>query len=175
MKEEEVAEALEEESKPKSNVVTLSSGVVLLCKQANPLVMIKVMSRFPRPKPPVWKNPTMGREMENPDDPDYIERVKNWEMENSNATLNVLIALGTELKSVPKGFPKPDDDSWIQEYETLGFEAQPNNPSWRYLNWVMFKAMRNEKDLEKIRDVVGRLSGVSESSVESAQNFSGSE
>lgn len=173
--EEEVAKAVEEQKKPKDNTITLSSGVVLRGKQANPLILIDVMANFPRPKPPIWKNPKMGREMENPDDPDYRERLRNWEMEMSSATLSAMILLGTELVSVPKGFPKPKDDSWLDEYELLGMTLKPANESWRYLKWVTFKAVTDEKDLEKIRDVVGRLSGVRESSVESAANFPGSE
>jgi len=172
---EEVAEAIEEQKKPKDNTITLSTGVVLRGKQANPLILIDVMANFPRPKPPIWKNPKMGREMENPDDPEYRARLQGWEMEMSSATLNAMILLGTELVKVPKGFPKPKDDSWLEEYELLGLDMRPDNDSWRYLKWVTFKAVKDEKDLEKIRDVVGRLSGVSESSVESAAAFPGSE
>jgi len=172
---EKVVEAVEETRKPKDNTITLSTGVVLKGKQANPLVLIDVMSSFQRPKPPIWKDPKMGREMENPDDPDYRDRLKAWEMEMSSATLNAMILLGTELVSVPKKFPGPQANEWLDEYELLNLPMRPDNTSWRYLKWVTFKAVRDEKDLEKIRDVVGRLSGVSERSVDSAANFPGSE
>lgn len=168
-----VTEAVEKAQQEQDNTVTLSTGVVLLCKKANPLTLIDVMAAFRRPKPPLWFNKTMGREMENPDDPDYQERVRAWEMESSSITLSAFIQLGTQLVSVPKGFPKPEDDSWLEEYELLGLPMRPENKAWRYLKWVKFKAVADEKDLEKIRDTVGRLSGVSEKAVKTAEQFPG--
>lgn len=167
-----VVEAIET---PESDVLTLSSGVVLRVKQAPPLTLIKVMAAFPRPKPPVYHNATMGRDVENPDDPDYLERLQAHKTESSAALLNALILLGTELVSVPKKYPKPEDSSWLEEYGELGIQAKPENKSWRYLNWVMFKAVANEKDLEVIQKAVGRRSGVPETAVKSAETFSGSD
>lgn len=166
-----VVEAIEEKE---SDLITLSSGVVLRVKQAAPLVLIKVMAAFPRPKPPVYMNKTMGREVENPDDPDYLERLQAYKTESSNALLNALILLGTEFVSAPKKFPKPDDNMWLEEYAELGMGMKPENKAWRYLNWVTFKAVTSEKDLELIQKAVGRRSGVPESAVKSAETFSGS-
>jgi len=165
-----VAVALEEKE---SDLITLSSGVVLRGKQAPPLSLIKVMAKFPRPKPPVYMNPTLGREVENPDDPDYLDRLQAHKTESSNAVMNALILLGTELVSVPSGFPGPEDDSWIEEYDEIGLEPKPNNKSWRYLTWITFRAVLNAKDMEAIQKVVGRLSGVPEGAVKSAEDFPG--
>lgn len=153
-------------------LIRLSSGVVLRAKQAPPLTLVKVMAAFPRPKPPTWFNQQMGREMENPDDPDYIERLKAHQTESSNAILNALILLGTELAELPKKYPGPDSNDWIDEYAELGLPARPNSKGWRYLTWVTFKAVQNENDLIAIRDAVGRLSGVPEDAVQSAETFS---
>lgn len=168
----ETVEAIEKVQK-QDDLITLSTGVVLRAKQAPPLVLIEVMSSFPRPKPPVYHNEKMGREIENPDDPDYIERVKSWEMESSKAVLNALIILGTELVSKPKGFAGPGEQKWMDEYSMFGVPMHPQNETWRYLTWVKYKAVQNEKDLEAIREVVGRLSGVRDSSVKSAEEFPG--
>ena len=167
-----VVEALQETEK---NEVTLSSGVVLRIKQAPPLTLIKVMAHFQRPKPPVYFNKTMGREVENPDDPDYLESVQAYKTQSSNAMLDALIILGTELVAVPKGFPKPEKDDWLEEYRLLGLPVLSENKIWRYLTWLTFKAITNEKDLDLIQKAVGRKSGVPESAVKSAENFSGSE
>ena len=169
--EKKVIDAVE---KVDSNLIHLSTGVVLKGKQANPLALIKVMAGFPRPKPPVIMIEAMGREMENTDDPDYINRVESWEVEKSNATLNALILLGTELMSVPKGMPRPEDDAWLDEYKVLGIEIMPHNKSWRYLNWVTYKAVGGRDDLNKVQEVVGRLSGVTEADVKTAETFPGS-
>lgn len=165
--------AVEEAQLPEDNTITLSTGVVLRGKQVPPLVLIKVMSAYPRPKPPTWFNPTMGREMENPDNPDYIEQVKAWRTESGNITLNALIMLGTELVSVPKKFPGPDGKEWLDEYAVLGVPMSPENKNWRYLTWVTFKAAPAVEDLDKIKEVVGRLSGISESKVAAAEQFPG--
>lgn len=168
---ERVVEALDE-SGLNDHLITLSSGVILRAKAAPPLALVKVIGGFPRPKPPVYHNTQMGRDMENPDDPEYIERLKAHQMESSNAVLNALILLGTDLVEVPKKFPKPEDDEWLEEYIETGLPAKPDNKRWRYLNWVFFKAVQTNDDLVVIRDEVGRLSGVSEEAVQSAEAFS---
>lgn len=168
--ETKVVAALEEKA---DDCIRLSSGVVLRGKQAPPLVLVKVMAAFPRPKPPVYFNETLGRDVENPDDPDYQERIQAHQTESTNAMMNALILLGTELVEVPKKFPKPSDDAWLDEWRELGMQAKPDSESWRYLTWVTFKAVLNEKDLAEIQKVVGRLSGVPESAVKSAEDFPG--
>lgn len=169
---ERVVEVLDETGLT-DHLIHLSSGVILRAKAAPPLALVKVIGGFPRPKPPVYFNEKMGRDMENPDHPDYIERLKAHQTESSNAVLNALILLGTELVEVPKRFPKPEDNDWLEEYQELGLPSKPENKKWRYLNWVFFKAVLNNEDLVAIRDEVGRLSGVSEESVQSAEAFSG--
>ena len=154
--------------------IQLSSGVVLETHQANPLLLISVMSAFPRPVPPTQFIEIMGREMENPDDPDYISRVQAWKTENSNAVLGALILLGTKLKSKPSDIPGPDDDDWLNTYETLGLQIKPKNKDWRYLKWVMTIACVSEKDLQLIQEAVGGKSGVKESDVSAAATFPGS-
>ena len=150
---------------------TLSSGVVLRALKANPITLIKVMTRFPRPKPPVVFMKDMGRDMENPDDPDYIDRVKAWEMESNAQVLNALILLGTELVSCPKGIEKPSGDKWVEKYKVLDMPVRPENEDWRYLTWVTFIAAPDENDLNIIQDAVGRLSGIAEADVKDAEQF----
>lgn len=157
------------------NLIHLSTGVILRGKSAPALALIKVMAAFPRPKPPVYMNKTLGREIENPDDPDYLERIQAYKTESASAMLNALILLGTELDSVPKGFPKPTDEKWIEEYVEVGLQAKPESERWRYLNWILFKAAPLGEDVQAIQAVVGRLSGVPETAVQSAETFPGSQ
>ena len=156
------------------NLIQLSTGVVLTGKPANPIALITVMANFPRPKPPVYFDKSMGREMENPNDPDYIARVRSADMERSSATLNVMILMGTALKSLPKGFSGPDDDEWLEEYKLLGLPIFPENKRWRYLRWIIFRAAPDQKDITAIQDVVSKLSGVREEDVKNAETFPGS-
>ena len=166
-------QAVERAIQPDDNTITLSTGVVLRGKQAPPLALVSVLAAFPRPKPPVYMNKQMGREMENPDDPDYIEQVRSWQMESSSATLNALIMYGTELVSKPKRMPGPEDDDWLDEYRLLGLPIYPSNKYWRYLIWIKVKAATADTDLNLVKEVVGRLSGVPESKVKAAEEFPG--
>lgn len=169
------ATAVDKTLQPQDGTITLSSGVVLRGKQANPLILVQVMAAFPRPQPPVMYMQQMGREVENPDDPNYLEALQSWKMEYSNAIVTAMIILGTELVSKPKKMSGPDDNEWLEEYSLLGTPTHPRNKSWRYLTWVKFKAMKDEKDMELIKEIVGRLSGVRESAVKSAEDFPRSE
>lgn len=179
-------------------LITLSTGVVLRGKKPPMLTMIKVMAAFPRPKPPIYFSKEMGRDMENPDDPEYLERVKAWKTENGDVTLNAMILLATELVSVPEGMEGPywiettitkkaktkDEKAvkevvktppeWLKEYQFLNLPMHPDSTSWLYLTWVTFKAAVNKADIDKIKEVVGRNIGILEEDVAAAETFPGS-
>jgi hypothetical protein len=163
--------AIEKALGKEDNTITLSTGVVLRGKQVPPLVLVRIMASYPRPKVPTWDDPTMGRMMENPNDPDYIDQVKAWRTELANSTLNALIILGTELVKKPAKFPGPESNEWLDEYKLLGVPMDPTNVKWRYLTWITMKAAPEANDLNLIKEVVGRLSGVPEAKVEAAEDF----
>lgn len=195
-----IAKAIDEGGKVKNNEIYLSTGVVLVAKQANPSMLIRAMTAHRRPTPPVVFIENMGREMENPDDPDYISRVDAWQMEYSNSMLTVFIGLGTELKSLPKGFEGPHPKTvkkpildkgkpvldekknptfedvektpaWLEDYRAMGLTVVPNSPTWRYTAWVMYKAAPTKEDTDKITEAVKSLSGIKEADVKDAGDF----
>ena len=166
-----LARAIDAEGEAEDNLIRLSTGVVLEARQANPNVLIRIMTAQPRPTPPVVFIKAMGREMENPDDPDYISRVRAWEMSYNNGMLNALVGLGTTLHSKPKGMPGPDDDAWLKDYEALGLPVVRDSKAWRYITWVLFKAAVIDKDTTLIGEKVKNLSGVREADVKSADSF----
>jgi len=170
-----VARKIDEVEKGEKDYITLSTGVELYVHQANPSMLIRIMTAKERPEPPQVFMEAMGRTMENPDDPDYIKRVKAWEMEYNSAMLNALIGLGTKLKSKPKGVPDPKDDTWIKDYKALGLPVVSDSPAWRYIAWVLYIAAPTDKDMQLIGDHVKRLSGVKEADVSAAETFSGSD
>lgn len=170
-----VAQAIDATREADDNLIRLSTGVILEAHQANPNILIRVMTADPRPNPPVVYVKAMGREMENPDDPDYIKRVQAWEFSYNGRMLNALIGLGTTLHSVPKKFPKPEDDSWLADYKAMGLPVIPDSSAWRYITWVMFKAAVLDKDTQLIGEKVKKLSGVKEADVKSAESFSESD
>lgn len=164
-------DAVERASQPQDNLIHLSTGVVLRGRQAPPLTLMTVMAAFPRPKPPMVFIEAMGREVENADNPDYLERIKIWQTEQSHAMLVALITTGTELESKPKGMPGPDDREWIEQYSLLGLPMHRENKSWCYLTWVQFKAAVSAEDTQCIMEVVGRLSGIPEKAAKAAEDF----
>lgn len=166
-----ISKGLDQAGKADGNLISLSSGVVLEARQANPQVLIRVISQHKRPQPPTYFNESMGRNMENPEDPDYIGRVQAWGAETTAAMLYSLISLGTSLKSKPENVPGPQDDTWLKEYSFLGIDMHADSPSWRYVNWVMYIAAPTAEDTQKIQKIVQRLSGVQEADVRDAENF----
>jgi hypothetical protein len=170
-----VAKSIDKAGEDDDRNIVLSSGVVLLAKPANPSMLIRAMTSQRRPTPPTYFSKEMGRDVENPDDPDYISRVQAWQMEYSNSMLNVLIGLGTELKIKPKKMPGPDDDQWISDYRSLGFPVILDSPAWRYITWVMYIAAPTQEDTELIGEKVRGMSGVKEADVRDAETFPSSD
>jgi hypothetical protein len=194
--EEKVIQATEDSGEP-DDLIRLSTGVILRGKMANVTTLLTVLAGYPRPKPPMWHNPTMGREMENFEDPDYISRVQAWRQEQGAALLNAFILLGTEVVAKPeqipghmpelkkvakgkkeKGKPQEFEDvlvrDFLEEFELLGLPMKPQSAKWRYLKWVQTVACKTPEDTKLIQEVVGRLSGVAKSDVETAEEFPGS-
>lgn len=205
------------------NLIRLSTGVVLKGHPANSTTLIAVIASFPRPKPPIYHNDRMGRDMENPDDPDYISRVQAWQVEQGDALLTAFILLGTELVSKPKGMIGPNPEfqktgkkrkrksnsekiecpacgtwtseltcpkcgysigdgevieelvkkDWLDKFALLNLPMKPEDDDWRYLMWVKTVACQPVSDTKLIQEVVGRLSGVSKSDVQAAEEFPG--
>lgn len=169
------AKAIDQSKEADDNLIRLSTGVILEAHQVNPNILIRVMAASPRPEPPVIFMKDMGREMENPDDPDYISRVQAWQLNYANGMLNVLVGLGTTLVELPKGMSGPYEEDWLKDYKLLGLPIHPESPAWLYTTWVLFKAAVNEKDNDSIQKKVNRLSGVKEEAVQAAESFPGSD
>lgn len=159
------------------DLIRLSTGVVLRGIPASSTTLIAVMAAFPRPKPPMWRDPTMGREMENYADPDYESRVNAWKSEQGDAMLTAFILYGTELVSKPADMsgPQPEkkNKDWLLKYSLLGLPMLPEDKDWRYLMWVKTIACVSAEDTNSILEVVGRLSGVSKKDVQAAGDFPG--
>jgi hypothetical protein len=171
----QTAQAIDRALVSQDDTITLSTGVVLRGRKTNPVILVQVMAAFPRPDPPMVFMPAYGREMENPDDPNYVEKLQSWKLESANHVVTAMISLGTELVSSPKGLSHPDKDDWLADYALLDMPMHPQHKQWRYLIWVKFRAIGNENDMQLIQEVVGRLNGVRESTVKSAENFPGSD
>ena len=87
---------------------------------------------------------------------------------------DAVIALGSEIVSVPETFAGPDDDSWTEELSILGIDDIPKTGKARYLNWVRLWAVHSNLDLVNLTNMAVRQSRIPESEVTAAaESFPG--
>ncbi|MDM7940137.1 MAG: hypothetical protein QUS07_07335 [Methanothrix sp.] len=154
------------------SLITLSTGVVLKAQTVPAMFMTDVMARVNPSKPavPIVHIASKGRDEPNPQDPEYLEARRAWDMMVAVEINNAFILLGTTVAQIPKGFPSPDDPIWLSKMRVLKMGS--DDPIERYLLWVKYTAAPLGSDIEKIIGAVGRLSGVSEEDVtEAVKNF----
>lgn len=147
-------------------LVELSSGVVLRAKPVPSSLFGDIVARYPAPEPPVVFIPDKGREEENPDDPGYLQRVQANNAAIAKAMSDAVWLLGTEVESLPKGFPSVESPVWQEELRLLGYDLK--SPRARYLAWVKFKAGPELQDYQAVWKAVGRLTGVTEADTQAA-------
>lgn len=153
-------------------LVTLSSGVVLRVRAVSTSLFADLMAEMEPPKPPVVYIESKGREEENPDDPDYLAAKQAHQARVAKAMSDAVIVLGTELESLPAGFPGPGDPTWNAQMRALGrrFEGQQD----QYLAWVKYQAGKDVGDYQVIWEAVGRQASVLEKDAHAAgQRFPG--
>jgi len=156
-------------------IFTLSSGVVLRAKKLAPMLMTGLVMALEetKPKPPVVVIASKGREEENPNDPDYVERLSVYQGHMATVTFNAFVLEGTVVIEAPSNLPGMDDEDWLDRMRLLGKHVQTK--AERYVAWFESVACADAADIGKIMEEVGRLSSVSERDVSAAvQNFRGS-
>lgn len=168
-----IAEAVEvaEKALAPRDTITLSNGVVLKLKPVAPLAIREAALRVPRPKPPIvqiHQNGVEGREEQNLSDPDYVAAVASFENEQQMAVANIMFLMGTEVISVPDGFPRPEDDGWIDDLEIVGVTVNRENKRARYLAWLKFNALVATDDIKNTSNGISEMSGTREAEVADA-------
>jgi hypothetical protein len=168
-REDSVIEAVESSKTDSNGLIRLSTGVVLKSKRVSNMLFADVMRKFERPKAPFWTNPDTGRDEENYDHPGYKEKMEAYNADISVAIVELMILVGTENHSVPKGFNNVNDN-WDEDYKLILGEDRigVSGSRKRYLMWVKYVAAPSQEDINKIMEAVGRLSGVAEEDVAEA-------
>ena len=156
-----VAESQDEPTRPDPTLIELSTGVVLRAKSVPTSLFADLVARFPSPKPPTVFIPEKGREEENPDDPRYLESVREQQARLAQAMSDAVILLGTSVEFMPDGFQAQSDSDWQDEIRLLGYDLHSKRAV--YLAWVKFVAAPRPEDYQAIWRAVGRLTGVTES------------
>lgn len=170
---------IDQSQKDRKDLLTLSNGIVLMVSRVPATILVDVMAevRRERPKPPVHYIERLGREEENPSDPDYIEAMESFKLRQAKIVGDAFLAAGTKLWSCPEGMPKPDDKDadWLENMRILNINI-PDGRRGRYLMWLKAVALVEQDDYAKVMEEVGRKSGVRETDVQSAaESFRGDE
>jgi hypothetical protein len=151
--------------------VELSSGVILNVNKINSTILINLSRKYDRPRPPIWHNPDLDRDEENPEHPQYKIDLAKWEGDISLSMMDTMIGMGTTIKSIPEAYQLPASDEWREQVESSTGFTISDKPTRRYIDWVRYYAA-NDDDIAEIINAVGRMSGVSEKDVAVAtENF----
>lgn len=172
-----MAEEMDAAQGDADGLVELGTGVVIRPKALNQDTFLSILARFPEPLIPTVYDEGRGRTIENPDDPDYLDKVKWRNVELAQAMTLATYALGVEVVSIPDGFPGPNDEDWLDERMVAGL-ASGNSPRARLMDWLRHKATINTServpgDNARIMRAVGRLTGTVEADVSEAAKSNG--
>jgi len=172
----QVANAIAElvQNRKALKVLTLpSSGIRLNIKPVPRAALERAFAGVEelKPKPPMWANPTTGKDQPNPSNPDYLARLEAWSSDVVTRATKIYISGGTSIASVPEGYYLPQDAGWVDELEVMGLDVSeippfpyPLRPEGyvhpgRYLAWAELYAFRDELDMTMLfmqaRDVMG--------------------
>ena len=150
-------------------IITLSTGVCLRVKKIPSILLADIVAKHnpSRPTPPRIFIVSKGREEENPDDPEYKERMGGWQAGLVAAVNNAFLLFGTSVESIPNTIESLESDRWAQRIRLLGLETT-DNPDARYLAWLKYVGGTEDSDIQLMLSEVGRLSGVAEADVQTA-------
>lgn len=149
--------------------ITMSTGVVFRVLDI-PLMVIDSINKKARegkPKVPVQHIEDKCREEENPNDPDYIKALQDWEVELNEKIIDATLILGVELDKLPGGFPKPKDKSWSDKLKKIDIEI----PGDRFLTWIKCCAAPTVEDMNSLILACSRNIGVTEEDLADAANL----
>ena len=101
---------VDEAPAPVRDVITLSNGVQLRKKPFPILRVQAIVDQFKYPPVPEIWDEDRKRPIKNPDHPEYLRQKEEIDVERGMASIDAIIAFGTELVSVPEGIPRPDEE-----------------------------------------------------------------
>jgi hypothetical protein len=164
------AVAIEESKATVSDVITLSTGVVLRRKKFSVLRIAALQEQFKYPEvPEIWDD-DRKRMIRNPDHPVYKHMKEEVDYKRGLAVTDAVIVYGTEVATIPATMPQPEEDSWIEELEAGGLQVVRGSKLARYLAWVKFVAVVDDKDLNVILTAVMSMMGISEQNIATAMD-----
>lgn len=131
--------AVEEQQQPPS--YTCENGVVLKFKPFSIFRVMAVLEKFK--DPPIPKEWDEERQVwdENPWKKEYLDAKEEVASQRGMATIDAILAFGTEIVSIPDDVEKPEDTNWVEEMQVVGVELNLANATARRLNWLKMVAV----------------------------------
>lgn len=150
------------------------TGVVFRVKPVSVFLLDAIQRRILRPEVPkqeITRGDGKKIMEENPSHPAYIAAMEEYGRASAEAVEDALIALGSEVASVPEGLEGPEGTQWAEELAFLQMPP-PDDRRHRYLHWVKYWAIRDATSLVEFTKAVRDASLTSEEAVsEAADSF----
>lgn len=105
---------------PPTDPVVLTNGLRIHAVPVAQWAIRRRIMEIPEPPVPVVEIEGAGRSEENPDDPDWLEAMDKVMNERMELAFRAMIVMGCRVDEYPEGFPKPDDDEWIDQMVAAG-------------------------------------------------------
>jgi hypothetical protein len=134
---EDIAVEIKEKSVVEGEEVTLPNGHIVKFCPVSYSVLFDAQSQVIDPLPPRVPHPNDPEKyIDNPHDPDYLNELREKELERTQATMNTLFLFGLELVSPPM----PKDDEWIEKLVVNGsIDAEKAKGAGKVLKELWYK------------------------------------
>lgn len=96
------------------NIVLLTDGNRALLKPVSVALIEEVTNSIKPPEIPKWYNKDYERDEPNPNDPEYLRALGDYERAQGVATMDALVMFGVELID-----GLPEDESWFKKLSWL--------------------------------------------------------
>jgi len=146
------------ENNGKSDIEVLSTGVSARIIPVSASLIQEVTSKIKEPKIPMWYNDDKGREEPNPNDPDYLAKLKQAETERGQAAMDAMIMFGIDLID-----GVPNDKTWLKKLKFIGIEVNQDDEFELEFAYKKYIAVGNS-DLM----AVGRKAGITQEAISQA-------
>jgi hypothetical protein len=140
------------------SLITIN-GITFKMLKVSKLLVLDASRKIKIPKPPVVYLEEKSRSEENPSDPTYQEEKTEAEYARSMLIMHAYIALGTKPVIIPPEIESIESNDWLESLEEMEIE-HPKSARVRYLLWVKYVALPDEKDLNDLITAVMRYSGI---------------
>ncbi len=157
-----------EEGEQRSNDLVLSNGIRFTIRPVSSLVARRVIQNIEVPKVPVVYIEDKDREEENPNDPDYLAAMEEYQGVAGLAAMQLFMTLGLKLESVPEGIDRPEDSGWFEALEAAGVEMDAETDAKRFRWWCESVAFTDADDFNRLGMHAARAMGLAEEDVEQA-------